>query len=104
MLTVREIEEIVRRVVAHARPERVILFGSYAKGTATIHSDLDLLVVKDTPLPLEKRADDLLPVVGGSPVPIDVHVYTPEEVSELAKEDLSFIATVLAVGRVMFAR
>ena len=41
------LDEIVRRIVAVAQPEKVILFGSAARGDMNRHSDLDLLVVKD---------------------------------------------------------
>ena len=47
MLTERDIQEVVNRIVAVAEPEKIILFGSYASGTATKDSDVDLLVVKD---------------------------------------------------------
>ena len=40
------LEEIVRRIVAVARPEQIILFGSAARGGMGRHSDMDLLVVK----------------------------------------------------------
>lgn len=38
-------QEIIRRVVDVARPERVILFGSAARGEMTAHSDVDCLVI-----------------------------------------------------------
>ena len=41
------LEEVVRRVVSVAEPERIILFGSAARGEVRPDSDLDLLVVKD---------------------------------------------------------
>ena len=56
MLTSDEITEIVARVAARLRPQKVILFGSYAKGAATARSDLDLFVIQQTPLPPERRA------------------------------------------------
>ena len=40
------IEEIVRRIVSIAQPEKIILFGSYAYGTPDADSDIDLLVIK----------------------------------------------------------
>ena len=43
--TERFIKEMVRRIVAGFNPEKVILFGSYARGTAGTDSDVDLLVV-----------------------------------------------------------
>jgi len=40
-----DIERMVRRIVRQFRPERVILFGSHARGEAGPDSDVDLLVV-----------------------------------------------------------
>lgn len=46
MVTEEQIQAIVRRIVQGYQPDRIILFGSYAYGTPTEDSDLDLLVVK----------------------------------------------------------
>ena len=43
----RTLDEIVRRVVEVAQPERIVLFGSAARGEMTRHSDVDLLIVSD---------------------------------------------------------
>jgi len=43
--TEKAIKEMVRRIVAQFQPEKIILFGSYARGTAGPDSDVDLLVV-----------------------------------------------------------
>ena len=47
MLTPIEIDTLVGRIVARIQPKQVIIFGSYAKGTATIKSDLDIFVIKE---------------------------------------------------------
>jgi predicted nucleotidyltransferase len=98
MLEPQEIENLVRRIAERAQPERILVFGSYAKGTARATSDLDILVVRDTDLPMAQRAADLTPICAGYLVPIDLHVYTPEEVREYAKEEHSFLHTVLQTG------
>ncbi|HID94921.1 MAG TPA: nucleotidyltransferase domain-containing protein [Candidatus Latescibacteria bacterium] len=45
MIIQKEIEEIVKRIVTGYKPEKIVLFGSYAYGNPTEDSDLDLLVV-----------------------------------------------------------
>jgi uncharacterized protein len=104
MLTSREIDDLVRRIVERAKPEKVILFGSYAKGTQTSASDLDLLVVKDTMLPVSHRANELKPLLSHTLINVDIHVYTPEEVEEYAKEPYSFVNSVLRFGKMVFSR
>lgn len=102
MLGEQEIQTLVDRLVARARPRRVIVFGSYAKGTAGPRSDLDILVERETDLPMPQRATDLSPICAGYLVPIDLHVYTPEEVGEYSKEQYHFLQTVMTTGRVMY--
>lgn len=46
MLTDQQIQEAANRIVAALKPKKVILFGSYARGDATEHSDLDLMVIE----------------------------------------------------------
>ena len=102
MLRPAEIETVVRRIVDRVQPRTVIVFGSYAKGTATIRSDLDILVIMETEMPIESRADILKPMFAHLLVPVDVHVHTPEEVDEGLQEPTSFIATVIATGRLAY--
>lgn len=102
MLTEREIDALVARVVHRVRPDKVIVFGSYAKGTAHRGSDLDLCVIAETSLPLARRGDALKPLLEGYLVPVDVHVHTPEEVREYGREEHSFLHSVLRSGRVVY--
>ena len=41
------LNEVIRRIVEIAEPERIILFGSAARGDMTRHSDFDLLIIKE---------------------------------------------------------
>ena len=59
MVTQNQIDEIVRIIAAECKPDKVILFGSYAVGTANESSDLDLAVVKQTDLPRQKRGREI---------------------------------------------
>lgn len=104
MLMKPEIDRIIERIVARTQPQKIIIFGSYAKGTATIKSDLDILVVKDTELPMINRAADLLTNFHNALIPVDVHIYTTEEVEEYAKEPFSFINTILKSGNIVFEK
>ena len=102
MLTPNEIDTLVQRIVARIQPQKVIIFGSYAKGMATIKSDLDIFVIKETELPMVHRTDDLKPMLSRVLIPVDVHVYTPEEVEEYGQEPFSFVSSVLRTGEVVF--
>jgi uncharacterized protein len=104
MLTNAEIDTLIKRIVSVFYPERIILFGSYAKATATRTSDLDLLIVKETVLPMGRRADNLASIVSSYLITIDIHIYTPEEVAEYGKEPYSFIHSVLKTGKVLYEK
>jgi uncharacterized protein len=98
MLSHSEIERLVQRIVESARPQKVVIFGSYAKGTATAKSDLDIMIVVDTDLPMAIRADQLAPALPRSWISVDIHVYTPEEIEEYRNEQFSFVRSVLTSG------
>ena len=76
------IKEIVKRIVQNYHPQKMLLFGSYANGTETEDSDLDLLVVKENKLPRYKRSREVKALLRGLKFPIDVMVYTPKEIQK----------------------
>jgi uncharacterized protein len=102
MLTEAEIQKLVDKIVHRMEPEKVLIFGSYAKGTATAKSDLDLFVVKDTHLPMRERSKDISSILAGLLIRVDVHVYTPEEVEEYGNEEYSFVNSILKTGKVVY--
>ncbi|HWF59917.1 MAG TPA: nucleotidyltransferase domain-containing protein [Nitrospira sp.] len=73
------VAEMVRRIVERFHPERIILFGSHARGTAGPHSDVDLLVVMQPHGSKRRRAVEIHGLLAGMGVPKDVIVVTPEE-------------------------
>ena len=77
-----EIAQLTAKIVEAERPEKIILFGSYASGTATESSDIDLLVISRSELPRREREVRLTRQLFGSGVPFDLLVLTPEEVEE----------------------
>ncbi|MEV6409493.1 nucleotidyltransferase domain-containing protein [Streptomyces bobili] len=103
-MTDEEIDSIVGRIVQVARPERILMFGSYAKGRATVNSDLDLLVVMPTGSSDLVRASEVEPYLGGWAVPIDLHFVTVEELEEYGREEHHFLHSVLRSGRTLYQR
>lgn len=96
--------EIVRRLVAAYRPERVYLFGSAARGEATADSDFDLLLVVPDDAPVElmgsRRAYEAL---WGLEASTDVLVWTRSAFDRRLHLRASLPATVIREGRLLHA-
>ena len=90
MLTENDIARIARRIVQAYAPLAVGTFGFYAMGSAGARSDLDLMVIKQTPEPSAARARAVQRLLFGVFHPLDVHVFTPGEFEEAVYEELSF--------------
>jgi predicted nucleotidyltransferase len=90
MLTEADIRRITDRIVTGYGPIVVGTFGSYATGLARPKSDLDLFVIKSTVERSSARRRAVERLLFNVLHPLDVHVFTPEEFEETAKEELSF--------------
>ncbi|MBI3391557.1 MAG: nucleotidyltransferase domain-containing protein [Nitrospirae bacterium] len=83
------------------KPERVVLFGSLATGEVNETSDLDLLIVKETPLPFFERLREVA-LLCGLDVGADLLVYTPGEVELALRENRFFREEILGKGREVY--
>ncbi len=72
------IDGFVRRIVARFDPDRVILFGSHARGTAGPDSDVDLLVIMPVEGSRRQKANEIDLMLADRMAPLDVMVVTPE--------------------------
>ena len=101
MVAIDQIEELARRIGREFHPERVLLFGSYARGTATVDSDVDLLVVLPFEgKPVQKAVEIRLKV--RSPFPLDLIVRTPEKGRERLALDDDFIREIVEEGKLLY--
>lgn len=100
----REIQRMVRRIVARFRPERVILFGSHARGDAGPDSDVDLLVLMPVEGSRREKAIEIGVVLHDIRVPKDIIVTSPEDF-EWRKDVVGTIERPAALeGKVLYAR
>lgn len=84
------LDEIVA-ILKSYDPERIILFGSRARGEADEHSDYDLMVIKRTDRPFLDRLCDMVPYLRQITRPADILVYTPEEFARMAETGLGWV-------------
>ncbi|MFN0035265.1 MAG: nucleotidyltransferase domain-containing protein [Saprospiraceae bacterium] len=106
MVTQDQIDEIVRIFVQKCQPEKIILFGSYAHGTANEDSDLDIAVVKKSELPRRKRSTEFRIALRENGqrwlFPMDVLVYTPEEMEAYKSDKYSLVHEILLTGKTLY--
>jgi len=100
----KTIDQMVQKIVTQFDPLQVILFGSYATGTPTLDSDLDLLVVMPSDLPRHKRSAQIRLLFPSSPCPMDILVYTPQEVERWSGVVNHIVTNVMATGKVIYER
>lgn len=99
-----EISEMVRRIVERFDPDRIILFGSHARGTAGADSDVDLLVVTRVDGSRRRLATEIDLSLIGTALPTDVIVVTPEEVERDRERIGTIVRPALREGRVIYER
>ena len=93
----------IERIVAVAKPDRVILFGSAARGTADSGSDLDFLVIKRGVFSRRHLAQAIYRALVGIPASVDVVVVTPEDVETFKDGVATIIGPALREGREVYA-
>jgi len=95
------IRKLCNRIAEAYHPEKIILFGSHAYGKPTPESDVDLLIVMDyegRPIEQTLKIHRELDIV----TPVDVLVYSPQEVDERLQDGDMFIVDVMRRGKVMY--
>ena len=97
------LDAALERIIAVAQPDRVILFGSAARGTAGPHSDLDFLVIKHGIASRRQVAQAIYRALVGIPASIDVVVVTPEDVETLKDGVATIIGPAMREGREVYA-
>src|ERR1700684_4111972 len=103
MIQRRDIKKWCEIVASEFRPEQIILFGSYAHGTPTEASDVDVLVV----MPLARGHRDVQQAAAirervPASFPMDVIVRSPQQIARRLALGDGFIASVLRDGQTMY--
>ena len=100
MVSDPKLSEICNRLVQAFHPLAIHLFGSKARGDATVESDYDLvMVVKQSSEPMYKRIQRVRPILRGIGVAVDIIVMTEQEFQSQSDVVASLPATVLREGK-----
>ena len=100
----RSLRPAIQKVVDELRPEKIILFGSYAYGKPTPHSDVDLLIILKTNASLKERSWMVSRLLLPRPFPVDILVKTPKEIEKALKSGDFFLREILTRGKVLYER
>lgn len=97
----KKIRQLINSLLPY-QPERVFLFGSWAREEEDELSDLDLVVIKQTSAPFWERLREvasLLPAeIGG----VDLLVYTPDEFAAMQQEGNAFAEMIIEEARLIY--
>lgn len=103
MVKASDIMKFVNAVAREFKPERVVLFGSYARGEATADSDVDLLVIMrhggdavEQALEIRRRIDRSFP--------LDLIVKDPQETRKRLRQNDAFVASIFDAGKTLYER
>jgi uncharacterized protein len=96
------IDSVVRQIADRFDPERIILVGSYAQGTAGPDSDVDMLVIMNTSLRESEQAVRICQAIDYH-FGLDLLVRTPETLDRRIHLRDAFLRDVVATGRTLYA-
>jgi predicted nucleotidyltransferase len=101
-IPMQAIRAVVKQIAEKFRPEKIVLFGSYAYGKPRPESDVDLLVVMETPLRSRQQRLEISRALSPRPFPLDIIVRTPKELEErIALGDI-FLREIMTQGKVVY--
>jgi predicted nucleotidyltransferase len=102
------LQEMAEAISQAVHPRQIILFGSHARGTAGPDSDVDLIVVEDEPFGPErsrrKEVARILRSLAPFKIPLDVLVYSDQEIRQWRTTKNHLIAHATREGKVLYDR
>jgi predicted nucleotidyltransferase len=98
----RRLEAVIGDLMAY-QPEKIILFGSSARGDVDEHSDIDLVIIKKTRDRFLQRLKKAVLLIR-EPIPVDLFVYSPEEFAQMLDDENPFARTVAKEGEVVYEK
>ena len=100
----QQVSEICQTIIRDFNPEKLILFGSEARGTSAADSDIDLLVIMPFSGSVLKQAAKVYKSIDGRQISVDLIVRTPEQIRERERIGDVFFREVLTTGKVIHER
>lgn len=95
-------QDVTRRIVAAVQPQRILVFGSSARGKITKDSDLDILVIMRGPAHRRQVAQKIYRNLHGVAVPVDIVVATEDDVTNYGDKAGTILLPALQEGQVLY--
>ena len=102
MLDQQTLDDIIRRIVEVAQPEKIILFGSAARGDMNRHRDVDLLIIKECANRASTYGARFIMNLDGVGTAVDAVVVTPDDVERYKDSHAVIVTPALQEGRVVY--
>ena len=97
----KDIQTMVKKIVEDYKPEKIYLFGSFVWGKLTFDSDVDLFIIKQTKKDRPSRYKEVSNIIDWR-IPVDILVYTPEEVKKRLYLGDFFIEDIINKGKLVY--
>lgn len=98
------LDGMVQRIVGRFHPDRIILFGSHAKGEPTNDSDIDLLIVMPVEGSRRSKANEIDLALADRTIPVDVIVVTPDQFERERNALGTIVREAVREGRIIYER
>ncbi len=102
MTPLEEFLRVLRPLLEEHRAQAAYVFGSWARGCADAHSDIDVIIVAPSKRPFVDRFRDYLPAILAAPTGVDLFVYTPEEFQRMNAQENPFLTSALQGARLIY--
>lgn len=100
----KEAKLLAQTIVKNSKPEKIILFGSAARGDYHANSDIDLLIIKRSNKKKAYRIKEIFEFLRSTPrkYPLDPIVYTPNEIKKRLYLGDYFIKRIMTEGKILY--
>ena len=100
----KEVKKSIIEIKNKYKPEKIIIFGSFASGKIKSGSDLDFFIIKKTLKTRRERQREVSRILINREIPIDILVYTPAETEKRKKMGDQFILNILNTGKLVYVK
>mgnify|MGYP001570522130 CR=1 FL=1 len=100
----KEVKRLAEKIKNDYQPEKIFIFGSFAKGKINPDSDVDFFIIKKTAKPRRERQREVARLLLDRRIAVDVLIFTPREAASRKAMGDNFIIDILKTGKLIYAK